>query len=127
VRGLVLIAAGGALGALARYGATGLAVRLLGAGFPYGTLAVNLLGCLAIGVVFYLWQDRAALSDAARQFVAIGFLGSFTTFSAFGAETFALWRNGSVGTAALYVAASVALGLAAVWLGHALAALVWRG
>jgi CrcB protein len=126
VRGLLLISLGGVLGALARYGASGLVHRLLGAGFPYGTLAVNLAGCLAIGAVLYLTQDRPTLSVAARQLVAVGFLGSFTTFSTFGLETFALLRDGDFVAAALNVAASVLLGLGAVWLGHGLAGFVWR-
>jgi CrcB protein len=126
MRGLLLISLGGVLGALARYGASGLVYRLLGPGFPYGTLAVNLAGCLAIGAVLYLTQDRPTLSVAARQLVAVGFLGSFTTFSTFGVETFALLRDGDFAAAALNVGASVLLGLGAVWLGHGLAGFVWR-
>jgi len=126
VRGVLLISLGGVLGALARYGAGTAVQRLFGMGFPYGTLAVNLSGCLAIGALLYFSQDRAPLSVAARQFLAIGFLGSFTTFSTFGVETFVLLRDGAVAAAALYVGASVGLGLAAVWLGHGLAAALAR-
>jgi CrcB protein len=126
VTGVLLVALGGVLGALARYGGAGLVHRFLGAGFPYGTLAVNVAGCFAIGAVLYLTQDRPTLSVAARQLVAIGFLGSFTTFSTFGVETFALLRDGDFAAAALNVGASVSLGLVAVWLGHGLAAALWR-
>lgn len=84
------------------------------AGFPWGTLAVNLLGCFVIGVV-------ATVVDSSpwRQFLMIGFCGGFTTFSSFGLETLTLMREGHTGRAVAYVAMSVALCLAAVWAGHA--------
>ena len=114
---LLLVLAGGSLGALARYGLAGLAHRLYGGTWPVGTLAVNVLGCLLAGSAMSLIEDRQALSSEARTFLLIGVLGAFTTFSSFGYETLALLRSGENGRALLNVAANVLLGLGAVWLG----------
>ena len=83
-----------------------------GAHFPLGTLAVNVAGCLLIGVVFGFFE-RGHVSSAGYLFLTTGVLGGFTTFSAFSVETLALFRNGHLGHAALYVLASVLLGLLA--------------
>lgn len=85
--------------------------------FPAGTLAVNLLGCLAIGLVAALVEERGALDPAARVFLLVGVLGGFTTFSTFGYETVALVRDGNLLLAGGNVAASLAAGLAGVWAG----------
>ncbi|HVS10221.1 MAG TPA: fluoride efflux transporter CrcB [Planctomycetota bacterium] len=114
---LLLVVAGGSLGALARYGLSGLAHRLYGGTLPVGTLAVNVLGCLLAGSAMSLIEDRQALSSEARTFLLIGVLGAFTTFSSFGYETLALLRSGENGRALLNVAANVVLGLGAVWIG----------
>lgn len=116
----LLAGSGGFLGAAARYWIGGLVHRHLGAGFPYGTLAVNVTGCFAIGVLGVLAEERLALSPAARVFWMIGVLGGYTTFSSFGYETMALLREGSSAFALLNVAAQVVLGLLAVWCGAAL-------
>ncbi len=92
---------------------TSLPASLL-AGFPTGTLVVNIVGCFCIGIVFGLF-DRGGLSLEWRMFLATGFLGGFTTFSAFSNETFTLFRDGQPGCALLYVAASLILGLLATW------------
>ena len=113
----LLVAAGGALGSVARYAVSLLAVRWA-AGFPAGTLAVNLAGCLAIGA---LGAALPATSEGTRLFLLTGVLGGFTTFSAFGLETQILATSGRGGLAALYVAVSVGAGLGAVWLGRVLA------
>jgi CrcB protein len=126
MRAALWVAAGGVLGALGRFWLAGAVHRWLGAGFPFGTFAVNALGCLAIGAVLYLTEERPALGPEARLFVAIGVLGSFTTFSTFGLETFAMLRERDLVPAVLNVFGSVAVGLLAVWLGHALARAVWR-
>lgn len=114
---LLLVGTGGCIGAVARYGLSGLAHRLFGASFPYGTLAVNVLGCLVIGAVLYLVEGRAALSLQARLFLATGILGGLTTFSTFGYETLELLRSQQPRLALLNVAANLALGLGAVWVG----------
>lgn len=89
--------------------------------FPWGTLAVNLLGCLGIGALTGLaGGDRGWFTDNVRSLLVTGLLGGFTTFSAFGNETISLFRNGDTLTAILYVLASVLIGLAAVWTGYKL-------
>lgn len=118
MREILLVGAGGFLGSIARYGLAGLIHRYAGASFPWGTLAVNVLGCFVIGAVLHLVLDRSALGPDARLFVAVGILGGFTTFSAFGWETLELLRNGQLGAALLNVAGNVVLGLGAVWLGR---------
>ena len=117
---ILLVGVGGSLGAIARYGLTGLVHKRLGDSFPFGTLAVNLIGCLAIGCVLYLVEERALLGAQARVFASVGLIGGFTTFSAFGYETLQLLRDGRFGAACLNVGCSVVLGLLAVWLGRAL-------
>ncbi|NUP88756.1 MAG: fluoride efflux transporter CrcB [Candidatus Sumerlaeia bacterium] len=113
---LLLIAAGGSLGALMRYGLAGAVQRLAGAGFPWGTFLVNVTGCLAIG---FLWDqfDRTAVTPEVRAFALIGVLGAYTTFSTFGLETLQLLREGQAAAALLNVALSNAAGLAAVFVG----------
>jgi CrcB protein len=90
---VLLLAAAGAAGALCRYGLAGLVQSGLGARFPWGTLAVNLVGCFVAGVLFGLFESRWALSGEARVIVFIGFLGAFTTFSGFMLETAELARD----------------------------------
>ena len=113
---LLVVAAGGALGAVSRYLATGWVQGLSGDFFPWGTLVVNVLGSLALGFGL-VWLQASVASAEARQFVAIGFLGSFTTFSTFSYETVAMLRDGEWWRAGGYVAASVVVGLMAVFLG----------
>jgi len=117
---ILLVGVGGSLGAMARFGLSKLVHRQLSDAFPYGTLAVNLLGCLAIGTILYLVEERAVLGSQARLFAAVGVIGGFTTFSAFGYESLQLLRGGRFGAACLYVGVSVVLGLFAVWLGRTL-------
>jgi CrcB protein len=118
VTNILIVGIGGFLGAIARYGLSGLVHRYAGAAFPYGTLVVNVSGCLGIGVVMYLTEDRMVLGPAARLFLGLGILGGFTTFSSFGYETLELMRGGEFRSALLSVAGNVVLGLAAVWLGR---------
>lgn len=130
VRTLLAISLGGALGSVARYLLqTGLQAKFApgsaaGAGwltrFPVGTLTVNLVGCLAIGLLAALWHERLDVDATVRGFVFVGLLGGFTTFSAFGLESFDLLRAGNIGLALLYAGASVFLGLGAVAFGHAI-------
>lgn len=131
MRETIFVAAGGALGALTRYGTGLLAGRALGTGFPWGTLIVNVVGCLIMGAVLHILADlevRGGLGAPLRaqielwhKGVAIGFLGGLTTFSSFGADTIRELQTGSVSTAILNVLANVALSLVAVWLGLMLA------
>ena len=115
------VGAGGFLGALLRYGTQALVQRQLPlAVFPYGTLAVNVLGCLAIGLLVGLLESRQLLGPELRGFVLIGVLGGFTTFSTFGYETFALAHAGDLARASANVGAHILLGLPAVWLGYTL-------
>jgi CrcB protein len=122
---VLLVALGGALGAMARYGLGGWIHRYVST-FPAGTLTINVLGCFVIGGVLYLTVDRPTLSPEARLFLAIGVLGGFTTFSTFGYETFEMLRDGAVVPALANAGASVGLGLLAVWLGHVTASAIWR-
>ena len=122
------VALGGALGSVARYACSGAAVRWLGAGFPYGTLFVNVSGSFAIGMLAALVASdgRPLLSPDARAFVLVGVLGGFTTFSSFSLETLNLVRSGALGAASANVALSVVLCLVGAWLGFAAAGLLNR-
>ena len=109
----------GALGALARYGiASYVAARHPGP-FPLGTFLINVAGSFVLGLLFGALVEREALSPALRVSLTVGFLGAFTTFSTFTLETFRLVEDGALGAALAYVAASLAVGLLAVWLGVA--------
>ena len=107
------IAAGGAVGAVARYLLTTQVGHLLGLGFPYGTLMVNVLGSLILGMLVEVMTLFWSVGNDLRAFLVIGILGSFTTFSTFSLDTIALFNRGDILPAALYVLASVGLALAA--------------
>ena len=116
---LLAVAAGGALGAVARYL---LAVRLygeLGIGFPWGTLGVNALGCALLGVVLGLVEERDAFSPDVRAFLTVGFLGAMTTFSTFIYESWQYMRADDPLRFGLYVVLSLAIGFAAFAAAHA--------
>ena len=115
----VLVGSGGFLGALARYGLSGLVHRLIPlTTFPYGTLVVNLLGCFAIGVASGLVESRQLFGPEFRTFALIGILGGFTTFSTFGNETFAMIRGEEYLGAGANIGVHVIVCLALVWLGY---------
>lgn len=117
----VLVGVGGFAGAVLRYGLSGLVHRQVPwTGFPLGTLAVNLLGCLAIGLLAGLADSRQLFGPEARAFALIGLVGGFTTFSTFGYETFAMLRDQEYVRAAANVTSQVVLGLSAVWAGYAM-------
>lgn len=113
---LVYIAAGGAIGAILRYTVTGAVFRLVPGAFPWGTLLVNITGCLAIGAVWHLFEGFY-ITPNMRLFLMVGLLGAYTTFSSFGLETLNLLREGEVGHALFYVLASNIVGVAAVYVG----------
>lgn len=107
--GAIAVAIGGAIGALARYGVSHAAFKIMGAGFPYGTLCVNVLGSvimgLLIGVFAHFWQPSPHL----KLMIVTGFLGAFTTFSTFSLDVISLYERGEFLSAAAYVAASLVL------------------
>jgi CrcB protein len=114
------VGAGGFVGSLFRYWLAGAVHAVLPAPrLPWGTLAVNVLGCFAIGLLGGLAETRGVLTATGRLFLLIGMLGGFTTFSTFGYETLALLREQAVSRAALNVALQLSLGLAAAWGGLA--------
>ena len=115
------VAAGGALGALARWLMVVQVTRLLGAGFPAGTMVVNVLGSLAMGLVAALLAHGLSLSAELRTFLTVGFLGGFTTFSAYTLDAVGLAERGEWLPAAFYTAGSVALGVLAFLAGARLA------
>lgn len=84
---LLLLALAGGLGAMARYGLSGLVQRYSGTTFPWGTLAVNILGCFVFGVIWALATERMSMSPEVRTIILVGFLGSFTTFATFMSES----------------------------------------
>ncbi|HEY5999890.1 MAG TPA: fluoride efflux transporter CrcB [bacterium] len=124
---LLLVGTGGFLGSVLRYVAGGAVQAATRYGhFPWGTLAVNAAGCLLIGLLGGAAETRHVLTQEQRLFLITGFLGGFTTFSAYGFETYFLIRVGEPWLAAANALGQVALGLAAVWAGHALAGLLPR-
>lgn len=114
----LLAALGGGLGSVARYTVGAIALRAFGPSFPWGTFAVNVAGCCLMGVVAGLAIYRLQMSAELRVFLATGFLGGFTTFSAFALDAYTLYEK-SLATAVLYVLASVLLSLAAFVVGMA--------
>lgn len=122
------VALGGALGSAARYWCAGLVARVIGEGFPWGTLLVNVLGSLIIGFFATITgtEGKWLVSGSIRQFVMVGVLGGFTTFSAFSLQTLVLFEQGEWLRAAGNVLGSILLCLAAVWIGHMAAVAVNR-
>jgi fluoride exporter len=118
---ILLVAAGGGIGAAVRHFVNLASVRLMGTAFPWGTLAINIAGCFVMGVFIELLARRFNASNELRLFVATGVLGGFTTFSAFSLDFAVLWERGAMLPAAGYVFASVIGSLAAVFLGLSLA------
>ncbi len=118
LRSIALVFAGGGLGAVARFAVATLMLQRFGAAFPWGTLAINILGSFAIGSVIALAGVRLVSPDA-RLFLAIGVLGGFTTFSTFSYDTLSLINEGAMFQASMYVVASVLGSIFAAFLGVA--------
>ena len=116
----ILIGFAGLLGTLLRYWLSGFVARQYGETFPWGTMAVNMIGCLLTGAVFNLMEERFLVNPTLRTVILIGLMGGFTTFSSYGLQTFTLVRDGEFGLATLNITISNALGLLMVWVGYAL-------
>ena len=117
MKALIFIAVGGAVGAVLRYGASVSVYSLLGRGFPYGTLFVNVSGSLLMGLLSVIMLERFDLGPEWRAAVLVGVLGSFTTFSTFSIETLNLLEQGELWRAMANIVLSVLVCLTAVWLG----------
>ena len=122
MKAIFLVGTGGFIGSVLRYLFSGWVFRLLDKPwFPAGTLAVNVLGCLVIGLLGGIAEQRRIFAPEFRLFVFIGILGGFTTFSAFADETASLVQNGHGAAALLNIALQVMVALFAVWVGGLLA------
>lgn len=117
IKTLLFIAAGGAFGAISRYGASLGVYALFGRGFPYGTLFVNVAGSFLMGVLSIMLLERLNLGPEWRAAILVGFLGSFTTFSTFSIETLNLLEQGDIHRALLNMGLSLGLCIVAVWFG----------
>lgn len=114
---MLLAGAGGFLGTCCRYLTNKLYLNYFNTSLPLATFTVNVLGCLLLGVILGLLNKSGIVSPKINSFLIVGFCGGFTTFSTFSYETFTLGLNGEVLISLLYIAASIVLGLIAVWLG----------
>lgn len=124
---ILLVGAGGFIGSVLRYLVGGYVQQISKSiSFPYGTLAVNIIGCFIIGFLAQLSESRGAFTSETRLFVFIGILGGFTTFSSFGNESLNLMRDSQMLNAFANVSANVIIGLFAVWLGRTASYLIWR-
>ncbi len=127
LRTLFLIGTGGFIGSIFRYLLSGWVQQLSKSiQFPFGTLAVNIVGCALIGLLSHLADQRGVVSGETRAFLMVGILGGFTTFSAFGNETMNLLRDGELWLAGGNIVGHTVLGLAAVWVGYSTAYLLWK-
>jgi len=120
---LLAIGTGSFIGGISRYLLSQIIQSKFLSAFPFGTLAVNILGCFLIGLVFGL-SERGNINQEWRLFLGTGVLGGFTTFSAFSNETFGLLRSGQLSYASLYILASVFIGLLATFIGYSILKLI---
>jgi fluoride exporter len=118
--GYLIVFLGGGIGAALRHGVNLAAARFAGTAFPYGTMTVNVVGSLAMGLIAAYFAFRGDASQHWRLFLTTGILGGFTTFSAFSLDVALLYERGELALAALYVAVSVAVSIAALFAGFAL-------
>ena len=118
--GFLIVFVGGGIGAALRHGINLAAFRLFGTAFPYGTLFINVVGSLAMGLIAEYFALRSQLPQHWRLFLTTGILGGFTTFSAFSLEAALLYERGQIASAAVYVVASVVLAIGALFAGLAI-------
>jgi CrcB protein len=124
---VIYLAIAGALGALSRYGLSGVIQRLTGAGFPFGTLMVNVLGCLIIGFIMQVGINTDIIPRTLRLVITVGFLGAFTTFSTFSYETVCYLQDGVWLMASLNIIVNLVLCIGATLIGMAIGRLVAGG
>ena len=123
---LLFIALGGAFGALSRFGLSQLVYQVMGRGYPWGTLTVNILGSFCIGFLYIFFESRLQGAVALKQFLMVGFLGALTTFSTFSLDSLLLIENGFLLKAVVNLISSVLLCLFAVWLGTVISRLFFN-
>jgi len=121
---LLLMAVAGAAGTLARYGLAGFVQRFDGVTFPWGTAVVNIVGCFVVGILWALFENRWPVSGETRTIILVGFMGAFTTFSAFVLESGELMRSAEWLYAAGNIAMQTGLGFVALFVGAALVRLI---
>ena len=124
---ILYLAIAGALGAVSRFLLSGAAYRLLGSGFPYGTLCVNIIGSFLIGLVMQIGLNTDIIPQSLRTVITVGFLGAFTTFSTFSFETLNYIQDGVWGMALLNIAVNVIVCLLAVFAGIIIGKLAFGG
>jgi CrcB protein len=122
--GFLIVFLGGGLGAALRHGVNIAAARTFGTVFPYGTLIINVLGSLAMGLIAEFFALKSGLPQHWRLFLTTGILGGFTTFSAFSLEAALLYERGQMAGAGIYVVASVVLAIGALFAGMAIVRLI---
>jgi CrcB protein len=118
--GFLIVFLGGGLGAALRHGMNLAVARLIGGGFPVGTMTINVLGSFAMGLIAEYFALRRGLPQHWRLFLTTGILGGFTTFSAFSLEAALLYERGDIAGAAVYIGGSVVLAIAALFAGLAI-------
>ena len=123
---ILMVALGGATGAIGRYLVGVGAARFIGAGFPWGTLIVNVVGSLIMGVLIAAFALRYSISNEMRAFLTVGILGGFTTFSAFSLDFAVLMERKDYGLAMLYLGSSVGLSILALFVGLSIARTVFQ-
>lgn len=117
LKAIVLVGIGGGMGSVLRYMTSSFMTKYFPSAFPWGTLSVNVLGCLLMGVLLSLGERQSWMNNDLRLLWLTGFCGGYTTFSTFASENIQLWQSGQILTVIAYTIASVLLGLVAVWLG----------
>ncbi|MGN1376631.1 MAG: fluoride efflux transporter CrcB [Prevotella sp.] len=117
LKNIILVAVGGAVGSVLRYLLSKIVQESTLSSFPFGTMTVNVLGCLALGIIYGMTSDLTVISREVRLLLAVGFCGGLTTFSTFMNETLCLLRAEHIISAAIYVGVSATLGLLAVYIG----------